>query len=49
MSLLQRDQQYDEAIKVLEEWQTDHPNDSEAKKKIEEIRSIQSDVDTTLN
>ncbi|MBN1562074.1 DUF2723 domain-containing protein [candidate division KSB1 bacterium] len=39
VSLLEREARYDEAIAILQEWQKQHPDDPEAKRKIEDIQA----------
>lgn len=49
VSLLQRQGEYEEALRALETWQQKHPEDPEANKKIEEIRQQMSRPDTVMN
>lgn len=46
VSLLQREGKYEEALQTLNSWQTTHPEDPEAKKKIEELDFLISDRDS---
>ncbi len=48
VTILEREGQYDDAINVLRKWQETHPEDPEAKKKIDEIQA-RMNADTTLN
>ena len=42
VTLLEREERYDDAIAVLEKWQLEHPEDNEAERKIEDIKARQN-------
>ncbi|MBN1481578.1 DUF2723 domain-containing protein [candidate division KSB1 bacterium] len=42
ITLLEREKQYDKALDVLEKWQAERPDDSEARKKIEELQALKN-------
>jgi len=49
VSLLEREERYEEAIQILEHWQKEFPSDPEAKKKIMNLRNRMSAQDSILN